>query len=292
MRAVSRSTTASGRPSIAVDGERRRRRRSAGDRRARRTGRRRRPSGPRRTAWRRAPAGGCGRGAPSSAAAAARPAAPRRRASAIVRDGSGPRCRPVRAGVLDDGQARPRRVDVEADVAVAVGAGAGAVVPGPQPGDQAGLDDLGRQRVGQAVVAHRLGLAQHRTDAPAVLLAEVAAHPLAQVGRLADVEHLVAVPAEQVHAGRAGQVRRQLELGRLRVAGHRRQRREVVEAEHAEPGRPLDQQVQQVGRGQGVVEGAVGRAVVEPEPRRQRARAGSRAPRRAPAGGPGRRCRP
>ena len=62
-----------------------------------------------------------------------------------------------------------------------------------------------------------------------------------------------------------------MSLAGLRVPGHRGQRREVVEAEHAEPGGPLDEQVQQVGRGQGVVERAVGRAVVEAEPRRQRA---------------------
>jgi len=101
--------------------------------------------------------------------------------------------------VLDDRQPRPRRVDVEPDVAVAVGAGAGPVVPRLEPGDQPGLHDLGGQRVREAVVPDRLGLAQHRPDLAAVLLAEVAAHPLAQVRRLADVEDLVAVPAEQVH---------------------------------------------------------------------------------------------
>ncbi len=118
-------------------------------------------------------------------------------------------------------------------------------------------------------MTHALRLAEHRTDAATVLAAEVAAHPLAQVARLADVEHLVAVPAEQVHAGRARQVRRQLELGRLGVTGERAQGDEVVEAEHAEPRRPLDEEVQEVGGGEGVVERAVGRAVVEAQARRQ-----------------------
>ena len=129
----------------------------------------------------------------------------------------------MRAGVLDDRQPRPRRVDVEADVAVAVGVRAGAVVAGLEAGDQAGLDDLGRQRVGEAVVAHRLRLAQHRPDPPPVLAAEVAAHALAQVGRLADVQHLVAVAAEQVDAGGARQARRH--LAAWRPAGARPSRR-------------------------------------------------------------------
>ena len=64
-----------------------------------------------------------------------------------------------------------------------------------------------------------------------------------------------------------------MQLGRLGVAGHRGQRRQVVDAEHPEPRRPLDQQVQQVGGGEGVVERPVRRLVVQAEPRRQRAEA-------------------
>ncbi len=182
-----------------------------------------------------------------------------------------PEVQPGARGVADDGQPGPRRVDVEADVAVAVGVRAGAVVARLQAGDQTSFDDLGGQRVGQQVVAHRLRLAQHRPDPPPVLAPEVAAHALAQVGRLADVQDLVAVAAEQVHAGGARQVRRQLELGSLRVPGHRGERREVVEPEHAEPGRPFDEQVQQIGGGEGVVERPVRGAMIEAEARRQRA---------------------
>ena len=81
------------------------------------------------------------------------------------------------------------------------------------------LDHLGGERVGQLEVAHRLGLPQHGPDLAAVVAAEVAADPLAQVGRLADVQHLVAVTAEHVDAGRAGQLGGHRELGRLRMTG-------------------------------------------------------------------------
>ena len=51
-------------------------------------------------------------------------------------------------------------------------------------------------------------LAQQRADLAAVVAREVRAHPRAQVGGLADVEHAPAAVAEQVDAGRAGQRRR------------------------------------------------------------------------------------
>ena len=68
-------------------------------------------------------------------------------------------------------------------------------------------------------------------------------------------------------------MRGQLQLRRLRVPGQLGERHEVVEPEHAEAGGPLEQQVEEVGRGERVVERAVGRAVVEAEPARQRAEA-------------------
>ena len=49
------------------------------------------------------------------------------------------------------------------------------------------------------------------------------------------------------------------------------EREQVVEAEHAVGSGPLEQQVQQVGGGERVVEGAVGRLVREPEATRERA---------------------
>ncbi len=46
---------------------------------------------------------------------------------------------------------------------------------------------------------------------------------------------------------------------------------EIVEPEHAEPGGTLDQQVEQIGGGERVVERTMARPMVESEPRRQRA---------------------
>ena len=43
------------------------------------------------------------------------------------------------------------------------------------------------------------------------------------------------------------------------------ERDEVVEPEHAEPGGSLEQQVEQVGRREGVIERTMGRRVVESE---------------------------
>ena len=119
----------------------------------------------------------------------------------------------------------------------------------------------------------RLGLAQHRADLAAIVAAEVAPNALAEVGRLADVQDLVAVTAEQVHARGARQVRGELQLARLRVPRQLGERHEVVESEHAEAGGTLEQQVEEVGRGERVVEGPVGRTVVETEPAGKRSEA-------------------
>ena len=51
------------------------------------------------------------------------------------------------------------------------------------------------------------------------------------------------------------------------MAAHRGQREQVVEARHPEARRPLEQHVQQVSGGQGVVERAVGRCVAQTEVR-------------------------
>ena len=156
-------------------------------------------------------------------------------------------------------------VDVESHVAVLVGAGADPVVAGEEPGDEARLDHLGGEWVGQLDVPDLADLAQHRADAPPVVTAEVAAHPLAQVGGLADVEHLVAMAAEHVHAGRAGQLGGGGELGGLRMPGELGEHDEIVDTHDPEPRRPLDQQVEQVGGRECVVEGAMRGLVVEPE---------------------------
>ena len=190
---------------------------------------------------------------------------------AIVREGKRAEVQPGRRWILDHRQAWPRGVDVEAHVAVAVDSGAGAVVAGEEPRDQPALDHLGGERVGQVEVGDRLGLAQHRADLAAVLAAEVRADPLAQIRRLADVQHVVALAAEHVHAGRAGQVGGHLELGRLRVPGELGERHEIVEAEHPEAGCPLDEQVEEVGGGERVVERSMAGLMIEPQARGERA---------------------
>ena len=115
------------------------------------------------------------------------------------------------------------------------------------------------------VVAHADRLPQEVADLPPVVPGEVRPDPLAQVGGLAHVEGDAPAVDEPVHAGRAGERGGEAELGRLGVAGEPGEHEQVVQPEHAPRGRPLQQQVEQIGRGQGVVEGAVRRLVVEPE---------------------------
>ena len=164
----------------------------------------------------------------------------------------------------------------ELEVVVRAGAPALAVVAGLMAVDQPDLGDGGLERRAARHVAHVGGLAEQPVHLAALVGGEVRADPLAEVGGLADVEHLAASADEQVHAGRAGELGREPELGGLRVGVHAGQGQQVVEAEDAEGRRPLEQQVEEVGRGEGVVEGAVGGLVVEPQPRRQGAEAAVR----------------
>jgi hypothetical protein len=90
---------------------------------------------------------------------------------------------------------------------------------------------------------------------------EQRAHPDAEVGRTGRVQRPPLAVPEHVDAGRPGQPGRQAQLGRVGMPGHRRQAQEVVELGDAQRGRPFQQQVQQVGRGQHVVERPVGRSV-------------------------------
>ena len=121
-----------------------------------------------------------------------------------------------------------------------------------------------------------LGLAQHRADLAPIVAAEVAAHSLAQVGGLAHVEHLVVGAEEAIDAGRPGQLVRELQLAGLRMAAHLGQQHQIVEAQHAEAGGALEQQVQQVGGGERVVERAVVGPMIEPKATGQRAQAAIR----------------
>ena len=97
--------------------------------------------------------------------------------------------------------------------------------------------------------------ADHLRDAPALLRGgEVGADPLADVGRRADVEHLVARAAEQVDARRLRQP-----VGQVALAAHLRRDGvgrggKVLEVRDAERCQALEQAVQDVDRGPGVAE--------------------------------------
>ncbi len=90
--------------------------------------------------------------------------------------------------VLHNRQTGPGLVDVELDVAVLVDACPRAVEPGQHSRDQALLDHLGGDGVGQLQVPHALGFAQHWANLAPVVTTEVAPYPLAQIGCLADIQ--------------------------------------------------------------------------------------------------------
>ncbi len=127
------------------------------------------------------------------------------------------------------------------------------------------LEHLGGEGIGRDRVCELVGLAYEGADLAPGVGAEVAAHPLAQVGGLAHVEDLTVSIEEAVHARCPRQVVGELQLRRLGVAAHRRQGDEVVETHHAHACRPLEHEVQEIGGGEGVVEGAMVGAVVEAE---------------------------
>ena len=131
------------------------------------------------------------------------------------------------------------------------------------------LDHFGSQGIREIQVHDGLCFAQHRADLAAVVAAEVGPHALAQVRRLADVQHVIALAPEHVDPGSPREVGGHLELRGLRVTCELGQRDEIVEAEDTEARRPLDQQVEQVGGRERVVEGTMARSVVEAEAGRE-----------------------
>ena len=131
--------------------------------------------------------------------------------------------------------------------------------------DEADLTHLGFERMRAHEVVDRLGLAEELRDLAPVVAAEVAAHAGAQVGRLADVDHAAVAVAEQVDAGLAREASRERELARRRVGSHRREREQVVEAEHAVRRGALEQRVQDLERGLRVGERAMHRFGTRPE---------------------------
>jgi hypothetical protein len=79
------------------------------------------------------------------------------------------------------------------------------------------------------------------------------------------------VPAEEVDARCAGETFGEPQLREIGVAAQLRQHQQIVEAGHAEAARALDQQVQEIGGGERVVECAMRRLMVEAQSRRERA---------------------
>ena len=106
---------------------------------------------------------------------------------------------------------------------------------------------------------------KQRSDLSAIVGGKVRTDSGSKVGGLADVEHRSGGVSEQVHTGTAGQIVGQVQLRGLGVPVDRRKFKQIVEAEDPETRRPLQQEMQQVGRRSYVVESAVGRLVSEPE---------------------------
>ncbi len=170
----------------------------------------------------------------------------------------------VGAAVGGDGahHREPREALVgELEVGVAPPGGGLAVEAGLQLVDQADLADGRLEGAGAHDVVDALGLAEQLADLLALVAGEVGAHTGPEVGRLADVQDPAGPVSEEVDARPAGQVLGQAELRRLRVAAELGQGQQVVEAEHPEAGGALEQHVEQVGGGQGVVESPVARPV-------------------------------
>ena len=118
----------------------------------------------------------------------------------------------------------------ERDPPAAVREARAPVVARRVPGEQAQLPDLGLEGVGAHHPVDPLDQPDHLLDArPLVAAGEVGAHASSQVAAGADVEHLVAGPAEQVDAGLLGDGVGQVALGALDRADLDLQRQEVLE---------------------------------------------------------------
>ena len=110
-----------------------------------------------------------------------------------------------------------------------------------------------------------LGLAQHWPDLAAVLAAKVTAHALPQIGGLAHIQHLARSIVKQVDAGCARQMVGEFELGDLWMPADLGKSVQIVEAHHAKRRGAFDEQMQQVGCGERVVEGSVAWLMGQPK---------------------------
>ena len=117
----------------------------------------------------------------------------------------------------------------------------------------------------------------HLLDLPAGLAgAEVRADPLSEVARSSYVEHLVGRSAEQVDAGRAGQVVGQRALATPRRRHVTGQLLQLGQALHAERSQPLEQGVQHVDGGPGVGQRPVVGCDRRPQQRREQSQPDAR----------------
>lgn len=131
--------------------------------------------------------------------------------------------------------------------------------------DEAHFEDGGLQRGAAHDVAHPLGFSKHVADLATLIAGEVGTHAFTQVGGLPDIQNFIPGSGEEVDAGGAGQVVGELKLGDLRVIAELGQGDEIVEAHHTQGGGAANEQMEQVGGGEGIVEGAVAGLVIEPE---------------------------
>ena len=228
---------------------RRRRSRAPGSVRAR-------PARSRATWPRGAGRGGSCRCAPG-ARAAGPPRPPRRPAASRTARGSGHRRR-VSAATTRTWASRGAGSTVSLSQIWASGRRERWLYRGLCSRDEPQLADPRLEHGGADDRHHPLGDAHHLGHPPALLgRGEVAADPGADAARRADVERRALRVLEHVDARGVGQAGGEVPLGALRGADPRGEGLQVLQGAHAEVAGPLDQPVQHVGRGAGVVERAV-----------------------------------
>ncbi len=182
---------------------------------------------------------------------------PRRERADGVDGGAADRMRGSRGGCPHDGQPGERLVG-EGDPPAPGGELGAAVVGRGVRGEQPQLPHPRLEGMGAFHVVDPGGERHHLPQpGPGLGTGEVVAHAAAQVDGRTDVQHLVGGPAEQVHTGPSRQVCREGPLGAL-LRGDRRQ---IVpqfgEAVDALVPDALDERVQDVDGGAGIVESTV-----------------------------------
>ena len=130
---------------------------------------------------------------------------------------------------------------------------------GPVLVDHPQLGDLGVQLALAHPVVDRLQLAQHGGDAATLVPVEVGADSGAQVLCLADVYHRPVPVAEEVDAGEPGEAVAEPDLAVVRGTPGGGELQQVLEHGHPDGPGPLQERIEDVERGGGVLECAVDR---------------------------------